>query len=252
MARRISEHQFRHGEVTLNYAVGQPNGPQMVLLHGLAARWQTFMPLVPALSQDWHLFLLDLRGHGLSDRTPGHYQVPDFAGDAVAFIEAVTTPPVVVYGHSLGGWIALDIAARRPELVRAAIVGDSAIYTDHLDPDAAISYLSNLPIAMRSLAKSLTQLDPSAMDAFHSGEMMVGYEPETILPMVSCPVLLLQADPACGGLMTDGDVERALALLKDGKHVAFPGFGHGLHVDNADPVLQAVTEFLATVPDTRG
>src|SRR3954463_9509306 len=144
MARRISEHQFHIGDLELNYALGPDNGPPMVLLHGLAARWQTFMPVVPILSQDWQLFLPDLRGHGLSGRTPGHYRLPDFAGDIVAFLEAQTAPPVVLYGHSLGGWIALDIAARRPDLVRAAIIGDSALYTDDLDADAAISYLANL------------------------------------------------------------------------------------------------------------
>jgi pimeloyl-ACP methyl ester carboxylesterase len=248
MARRINEHQFHVGDLALNYATGPDNGPQMVLLHGLAARWQTFMPVVPMLSQEWQLFLVDLRGHGLSGRTPGRYHLPDFAGDIVAFLEAQTAPPVVLYGHSLGGWITLDIAARRPDLVRAAIVGDSAVYTDHLDPDAAISYLSDLPIAMRSLAKSLNQLDPDAMRAFHADEMTIGYEPDVILPMITCPVLLLQADTERGGLMTDGDVTRSLALLKDGRHVKFPGLGHGLHVENSEPILQAVTDFLATLP----
>lgn len=248
MARRISEHQFQVGELELNYATGPDNGPQMVLLHGLAARWQTFMPVVPALSQDWQLFLLDLRGHGLSGRTPGHYRLPDFAGDVIAFLEAQTSPPVVLYGHSLGGWIALDIAARRPDLVRAVIAGDSALYTDHLDPDAAISYLANLPLAMRSLAKSMTQMDPAAMSAFHDGEMTIGYEPDVIFPLISCPVLLLQADPERGGLMTDGDVTRTLSLLRDGKHASFPGLGHGLHVEDSGQILDAVIPFLATLP----
>lgn len=247
MARRISEHQFQAGEVALNYVTGPDNGPQMVLLHGLAARWQTFMPLVPALSQDWQLTLVDLRGHGLSGRTPGNYRLGGFVGDVVAFLEAQTIPPVILYGHSLGGWITLDIAARRPDLVRAAIIGDSAIYTDHLDPDAAISYLSDLPIAMRSLAKSLHQLDPAAMQAFHAGEMTIGYEPDTILPQIACPVLLLQADPERGGLMTDGDVERALALLQHGQHTKFPGLGHGLHVEDSEPILRSVTAFLASL-----
>ena len=244
MARRISEHQLTVGEVVLNYATGPENGPQMVLLHGLAARWQTFMPLVPALSQDWHLLLVDLRGHGLSGRTPENYRLGGFVEDIVGFLEATIAPPTILYGHSLGGWIALDIAARRPDLVRAVVVGDSALYTDDLDPDAAISYLSNLPIAMRSLAKSLSQLDPEAMAAFHAGEMVLGYEPDTIFPLIACPVLLLQADPDRGGLMTDADTARALALLQHGRHVKFPGLGHGLHVENAEPILEAVTAFL--------
>lgn len=248
MARRASEHQIQLDDVTINYALGGVAGPQLVLLHGLGARWQTFMPLVPRLAQEWQLFLLDLRGHGQSGRTPARYHLADFAGDVVAFIEQVTTPPVVLYGHSLGGWIALDIAARRPELVRGVVVGDSALYIEHLDPDLAISYLSNLPIAMRSLAKSLTQLDPEVMRAFRGGDLTADYAPDSILRAVSCPVLLLQADTALGGLMTDDDVTRGLALLRRGHHVRFPGLGHGLHVENSEPVLDAVTGFLATLP----
>ena len=188
MARRVAEHQFQTDEVAINYAASASAGPQMVLLHGLAARWETFMPLVLPLSQEWQLFLLDLRGHGLSGRTPDH-RLADFVGDVIAFIERQTAPPVVLYGHSLGGWIALEIAARRPELVRAVIVGDSALYVEHLDPDAAISYLSDLPIAMRSLAKSLTQLDPAVMRAFHAGELTLDDAPERMLrrsPARSC------------------------------------------------------------------
>jgi pimeloyl-ACP methyl ester carboxylesterase len=248
MARRVAEHQFQAGEVAINYAASASAGPQMVLLHGLAARWQTFMPLVLPLSQEWQLFLLDLRGHGLSGRTPERYQLADFVGDVVAFIERQAAPPVVLYGHSLGGWIALEIAAQRPELVRAVIVGDSALYVEHLDADAAISYLSDLPIAMRSLAKSLTQLDPAVMRAFHAGELTLDDPPERLLPQIACPVLLLQADTTRGGLMTDGDVTSGLALLRHGSHVRFPGLGHGLHVENTEPILEAVTAFLATLP----
>jgi pimeloyl-ACP methyl ester carboxylesterase len=102
---------------------------------------------------------------------------------------------------------------------------------------------------MRSLAKSLNQLDPAAMQAFHAGEMTIGYEPATILPLIACPVLLLQADPTKGGLMTDGDVERALALLQHGQHAKFPGLGHGLHVEDSGPILDAVTTFLASLPE---
>lgn len=244
---RSQEHTFDTGATTLNFAERGGSGPPMVLLHGLAARWQTFGPILPALAADWHLFLLDLRGHGKSGRVPGRYRVPDFAGDVVAFLKARVAEPAVLYGHSLGGWIALWIAAHHPGLVRAVIAGDSAIFPSTIDPNAAISYLADLPIAMRSLSQSLNQLDPDVMAEFRAGRLTDGYDPETVLPRVACPVLLLQAGPTLGGLMTDVDVARASKLLSNVHHVYFADLGHGLHIEDADRVLAAVREFLAAV-----
>jgi pimeloyl-ACP methyl ester carboxylesterase len=241
---RSREQTFQTGSVVLNYSE-RGTGPPMVLLHGLAARWQTFGPLLPSLATDWRLYLLDLRGHGKSGRTPGRYRIPEFAADVVAFVRARVGAPVVLYGHSLGGWIALWVAAEHPDQVRAVVVGDSGIFPTNIDPDLAVSYLADLPIALRSLSQSLSQLDPEVTATFRAGHLTDGYTPEALLPRVRCPVLLLQADPAHGGLMTDGDVRGALALLPDARHVRLDGVGHGLHVEDAEPVLAAVRDFLA-------
>lgn len=242
---RPREQSFDAGEVDLNYSERGSEGPPLLLLHGLAARWQAFGPLLPALAADWHLYILDLRGHGKSGRTPGHYRVPDIAADAVAFLQRQVGEPTVLYGHSLGGWVALWVAAQRPDLARAVIVGDSAIFPDNIDPDLAVSYLADMPIALRSLAQSLNQMDPDVMARFRAGQLTDGYDPEELLPRVTCPVLLLQAGPAQGGLMTDTDVNRALVLLPNARHVRFDDLGHGLHVQNAEEVLAALLPFLA-------
>lgn len=247
MARRFGEHQFQAGAVTLNYVEGPAVGPPLVFLHGLAARWQTFMPLFPALSQEWQVRAVDLRGHGGSGWVPGHYHVDEFADDIVAFLTERVAAPAVLWGHSLGGSVGLIVAARRPELVRALIVGDTILFPSDIGAEAAISYLADMPIALRSLAKSLTQLDPSVMEAFRSGAMVADHDHEGTLRGVCCPVLLLRGDPACGALMLESDVMRALPLLKRGSAVAFPGLGHGLHVENAEPVLAAALPFLHEV-----
>src|SRR4051812_18827608 len=133
---RFKEHRFDAGSVEINYGEGPPNGPPLIMLHGLAARWQLFMPLIPALSQDWHIYALDLRGHGSSGRSAeGKYTLEEYTADTEAFLTQVVKEPAVLYGHSLGGWAAMEVAARHPELVRAVIVGDSALYESTVDPD---------------------------------------------------------------------------------------------------------------------
>jgi pimeloyl-ACP methyl ester carboxylesterase len=213
------------------------------MLHGLGARWQVFAPLFAGLRGWGHLYALDFRGHGQSARTEGRYRLADYCADALALLRQAGQP-AILYGHSLGGWVALALAAAYPADVRAVVVADSAIFPEGIDPDLAVSYLANLPLALRSLAKSLKQLDPEVMAFFRDGRLTEDYDPRQILPQVRCPVLLLQGDKRRDGLMTDADVQRAMELLPDARHVSFPGLGHGLHVEDPVQVLDAVLSFV--------
>ena len=123
----IAEQTFDTGEVRLNYAEGPANGPPLVLLHGLGRRWQIFMPLIPALSLRWRLFVPDLRGHGKSGRVPRGYRGPDYSEDITRFLRERVPEPAVLFGHSLGGLLAMWVASHNPELVRALILGDNMI-----------------------------------------------------------------------------------------------------------------------------
>lgn len=67
----LQEKTFNTGEVTLNYAEGDPTGPPLVLLHGFTDRWQTYQPIITPLYQSWYIYALDLRGHGKSEKKPG-------------------------------------------------------------------------------------------------------------------------------------------------------------------------------------
>ena len=121
----LTEHRFHTGVVTLNYAEGEATGPPLVLLHGGSARWQSALPLIPEVSQHWQVYAPDLRGHGQSGRVPGCYRLRDYAADIMAFLEQVVQHPAVLFGHSLGGHIAILVAARYPRLVRGLIIGDA-------------------------------------------------------------------------------------------------------------------------------
>ena len=103
--------------MTLNFAEGPPSGPPRVLLHGGGDRWQDFLPLIPSLLPRWHVFALDLRGHAKSARVPGQYRPEQYVPDIKAFLERQITERAVLFGDSLGGWIALMVAADMQERV---------------------------------------------------------------------------------------------------------------------------------------
>jgi len=121
------EKSFNTGIVTLNYVEGPPVGPSLVLLHGGSACWQSWEPLLDVLTERWHVYAPDLRGHGKSGRVAKRYRLQDYADDIIAFVEHNVAEPAILFCHSLGGMIGILVAAQRPHLVRALIVGDSPL-----------------------------------------------------------------------------------------------------------------------------
>ena len=92
------------------------SGRPLVLLHALGLSRSAWDPVVPALSQHFDVIAVDLPGFGASAPLPAHVEpTPAALAEAVAALLAelgVTTAHVA--GNSLGGWVALELAALRP------------------------------------------------------------------------------------------------------------------------------------------
>ncbi len=118
---------------TLNYAEGPANGPAVVLVHGQAVAWESYAPVLPDLARDFHVFAVDVPGHGSSDRTPGRYDVHSIGADLAAFLEEVVGAPAILSGHSSGGLLAAWVAASAPQAVTAVLLEDPPFFST--DPD---------------------------------------------------------------------------------------------------------------------
>jgi pimeloyl-ACP methyl ester carboxylesterase len=98
-------------------------------------------------------------------------------------------------------------------------------------------------------AWNLHHLDPGVLDTVLDGPAAVlGREnPEELLRSIICPALLLQADPAAGGSLSDAAVSDMLSSITHSTHVRLDGIGHELHGDprNVPSVVQAIEQFLA-------
>jgi len=129
---QLEEKRFSSGTVSINYAEGPSHGEPLVLLHGLGRNWQDFLALIPALSVKWHIYAVDLRGHGKSERVSKSYTSSGYAADTFHLLTNVVCRPAVLFGHSLGGVVGMRIAAEHGDAVSALVVGDSVLSRETL------------------------------------------------------------------------------------------------------------------------
>jgi pimeloyl-ACP methyl ester carboxylesterase len=131
MATKFQERTFETGIVTINYAEfsppDPPSGPPLLMLHGGSGHWQYDQGIYPTLTARYHLYAPDFRGHGKSGRVPGRYRLQDYTDDTIAFLRRCVAEPAYLFGHSMGGMVALMVAAQAPDVVRAMVVGDAPL-----------------------------------------------------------------------------------------------------------------------------
>jgi len=235
----------------------------------------------------WHIFAPDLRGHGKSSHVARGYRGTEYAEDVARFLRDRVPGPAVVFGHSLGGMLGMWIACHNPELVRALILGDNMIVARRLHNPMYTALFSGLrdlakkggsvesiadgigkivlPVAgseqsvtirelpgndeayLLSWARAVQQIDADAYEMTLDGTSLEKWDGEKVLRGITCPTLLLQGSPELGGLMSDADVALATGILPHHTHVRFRNLGHALFIQQPEPVLRAVTNFLESL-----
>ena len=115
------------GSVAIHYEDGGPaDAPALVFANSLGTDFRVWDPLLPHLPAGWRILRYDKRGHGLSDLPEGPWRIEDLADDLAGLMDALSISRAVICGLSVGGLIAQSLAARRPDLVRAMVLCDTA------------------------------------------------------------------------------------------------------------------------------
>jgi pimeloyl-ACP methyl ester carboxylesterase len=283
----LTEQTLTFGDGSLHYARGPRAGPPLLFLHGVLRRWQDFLPLIPSLAARWAVHALDFRGHGRSTPQSGAYRVVNYVEDAVAFLKHSLDEPAVVYGHSLGAMVALGAAAAAPDCCSALILEDPPFDTmgarmretifqsqflgmqplagSEKSVAAVAKALAEIPliaphtgrvarlgdvrdgVALRFAARCLKQVDPEVFVPIVSGAWLEGYHLDQLLTAVRCPVLLLQADMAAGGMLTDDDAEKLEARLPDCTRIKLEDVGHLIHWTQTEATLRLLVAYLESL-----
>ncbi|HLG63484.1 MAG TPA: alpha/beta fold hydrolase [Ktedonosporobacter sp.] len=205
--RKLSTHHVLVDDVPAYYqVVGE--GEPVVLVHGLSGSMRWWVRNVPALAQHYQVYVLDLPGFGLMRRLRGRFTIEKALTWLIDWMEAVGLRRAHFIGHSMGGYICMLLAARRPELVESMVLVSPAAI-----PQARSVYGYFIP-----LINSLVNLKPSFLPILLHDALRAG--PVTLLQALQ-DIVLAQAHEIMSKIAV-----RTLIVWGDRDFLVPPKFGH--------------------------
>jgi pimeloyl-ACP methyl ester carboxylesterase len=261
------------GDGTIHfYRTGIRGGPAVVLAHGFSDQGTCWIPTANALATVHDVIIPDSRGHGRSSRLVKGAAY-DLVDDLIRVLAALNVQQPIVFGHSMGALQAGQLAARRPDLVRALVLIDPpwfdlredssfAMHLDSASPNwnwvQAISGKSLEQITSETLAQypqwprviverfceGKKLLDQNIMDT----TMMPASNLRSVVAAIRCPSLLFIADPELGGIVTPELAAAIEQLNPRFTTVRIRNTGHHLNFTHHDEYMHAAQAFLAKLP----
>ena len=193
-----------------------------------------------------------------------------------------------LYGHSLGSMVVAALAGRLGPKVKGAILEDPPFHTmgDRIGETPLLDYFRSVSqlagpdddipgttrklaevtlqtpagktvrlgdvrdaAALRFTASCLARLDPRVFEPIVAAQWLDEYDPPAVLEAITCPTLLLQADPAAAGMLTDADADDAEDRAADLVRSKFAMTGHMIHTEQTSKLLRQVEAFLESIRD---
>ena len=247
------------------------NGPpSIVFAHGLLWSGRMFDDQLNALKDRYRCVTFDFRGQGRSGVTQDGYDMDTLAEDAAALIESLHCAPCHFAGLSMGGFIGMRLAIRRPELIRSLMLLETSADPE---PQENIGKYKMLGLIGRWLGFGLVAnrvmpimfgqkflTDPARVQVReHWRERMIANNRIGILralggvinrasvydqlDKITAPTLIIVGDQDIATV--PAKAERMHARIRGSKLVVIPGAGHSSTIEDPEAVNAALKEFLS-------
>ena len=224
-------------------------GDPLVLLHGGLVDARFFAPNLAPLSERFHVYTPERRGHGHTPDVEGPITYQLMADDTIAFLEQVVAGPADLVGHSDGAVIAMLVAMQRPELVnRLVMISGGYNKSGETMPDMELDVDQVVPF----LGPAYGEVSPDGEAHFPVVAAKVAElartEPNldvSELAQVRQRTLVMFADD---DLMTLSHAVQMYDALPDAELAVVPGTSHFLTQEKPHLVNAIVLDFLTREP----
>lgn len=226
-------------------------GAPVVLVHGLSASSKWWSRVFDALAEHHCVAAVDLVGFGRNRRFTGlPLLMPSFREMTALLARYLETfgEPVHVVGHSMGGQIAIRLAAERPDLVRSLVLVSAAGMPFHLDPRPHVRATTKPPYGGASIARVLVPdfLRAGPMSVAVAGTRVVRADLRELMHAIRVPTLLVwgENDPLVP--LVYGEAMRK--EIEGAQLVVIPHAAHVPMWEEPEPFTRAVLQFVDATP----
>lgn len=259
--------------------IGDPEGPAVVFLHGLAGCWQNWLQNILPLAADHRVIALDLPGFGASPMPSEPISVSGYARLVVELLNALGIARATIVGNSMGGFVGCEMAIRfAPRVERLVLVAGAGLSLCHMrherrrGPRARIENLlffglgrlarhSDLVVRSRRLRRGLLLLvvahperlsgalireqahgagKPGFDDAL---EAMTAYPIRDRLGEIACPTLIVWGQE--DRLVPVRDASEFQWLILDARTTVYPETGHMVMLERPERFNADLRAFIA-------
>ncbi|NOX92518.1 MAG: pimeloyl-ACP methyl ester esterase BioH [Gammaproteobacteria bacterium] len=243
-------------------------GPDVVLLHGWGMNADVWEGILPALTKQFRVTLLDLPGHGRSLDSLADYSLQNLA----TVIEPFVPESAMLVGWSLGGMIATQLTLNNPDNIRKLVLVASApqfarddTWPDGTDAEVLDSFADGLKqnyqqtikrfIAIQAMGSEHAREQqhilrervfrhgnpqPAALEAGLEILRHTNLRPE--LAKITCPTLLVSGEH--DSLFRRSAAEKTRGMITDARLSVIPGAGHAPFLSHPDKFLDSLLTFL--------
>ena len=141
-------------------AVHQPEKPVMVMVHGVTDNGLCWTTLALKLQDKYDIYMLDTRGHGLTDPFTAGDNGETLIKDVVEFVKVMKFDKPILMGHSMGAATVMRVGAEYPEVGRAIIMLDPMVGSRPRGPATATRAVPNRTPGAQASPQPQTQPRP--------------------------------------------------------------------------------------------